>query len=128
MLNFPSNIAGTTGHHWTAAISMATPVARKGATQGAKVHAMTIIDLMMQPSLVSSAREYFTTVQGKLAKYQPLIRPEDKPAVWLNKETMDRFRPELKKHYYDPAKYKSYLEQLGVAYPPAMPPAPAAKP
>ena len=128
MLNFPSNIAGTTMHHWTAAIAMATPVAHKGATQGAKVHAMTIIDLMMQPSLVSSAREYFTTVQGKLAKYQPLIRPEDKPAVWLNKETMDRFRPELKKHYYDPATYKSYLEQLGVTYPPPMPPAPASKP
>jgi aminobenzoyl-glutamate utilization protein B len=31
---------------------------------------------------------------------------------------MDRFKPELAKYYYDPRKYKSYLEQLGVAYPP----------
>jgi len=38
---------------------------------------------------------------------------------------MDRFRPELRKFYYDPTRYKSYLEQLGVAYPPPMP---AAKP
>ena len=28
---------------------------------------------------------------------------------------------ELKKFYYDPTKYKTYLEQLGVAYPPPMP-------
>ena len=34
---------------------------------------------------------------------------------------MDRFKPELRKFYYDPAKYKTYLEQLGIAYPPPMP-------
>ena len=45
-----------------------------------------------------------------------------KPAVWLNKDAMDKYKPELKKFYYDPAKYKSYLEQLGVAYPPAVMP------
>ena len=28
---------------------------------------------------------------------------------------MEKFRPELKKYYYDPTKYKSYLEQLGIA-------------
>jgi hypothetical protein len=31
-LSFPSNIPGATGHHWTSAVSMATPVAHKGAT------------------------------------------------------------------------------------------------
>ena len=117
-LSFPSNIAGTTPHNWTAAIAMATPVAHKGATQGAKVHAMTVLDLMTRPELVKAARDYFQNVQGKQATYQPLIRPQDKPAIWLNKETMDKFRPELSKYYYDPAKYSSYLEQLGVAYPP----------
>jgi aminobenzoyl-glutamate utilization protein B len=30
---------------------------------------------------------------------------------------MDKFRPELKKYYYDPSKYKTYLEQLGIKYP-----------
>ena len=34
---------------------------------------------------------------------------------------MDRFRPALSKFYYDATKYKSYLEQLGVQYPPPMP-------
>jgi aminobenzoyl-glutamate utilization protein B len=117
-LGFPSNIAGTTGHHWTAAIAMATPVAHKGATQGAKVHAMTVLDLMTRPDLVTAARDYFQNVQGKQATYQPLIRPQDRPAVWLNRDTMERFRPELRKYYYDPSRYTSYLEQLGVPYPP----------
>ena len=117
-LAFPSNIAGTTAHHWTAAIAMATPVAHKGATQGAKVHAMTVLDLMTRPDLVKSARDYFQNVQGKQATYQPLIRPQDRPAIWLNRDTMERYRPELRKYYYEPSKYKWYLEQLGVPYPP----------
>ena len=45
------------------------------------------------------------------------LRPEDKPAIWLNKERMEKYRPEMKKYYYDPTKYKNYLEQLGIKYP-----------
>ena len=51
------------------------------------------------------------------AKYVPLMRPEDKPAIWLNEQTMAKYRPEMKKYYYDPTKYKTYLEQLGITYP-----------
>jgi aminobenzoyl-glutamate utilization protein B len=122
-LGFPSNIPGATGHHWSSAVAMATPVAHKGATQGAKVYAMTILDLLLRPELVTAARDYFENIQGKQGTYQPLLRPEDKPATWLNKDTMERFKPELRKFYYDPTRYSSYLEQLGVAYPPPMPPA-----
>jgi len=120
-LRFPSNIPGATGHHWTSAVAMATPVAHKGATQGAKVYAMTLLDLMMRPEVLKAAKDYFENVQQAPKKYRPLLRPEDKPAVWLNKNTMDKFKPELRKFYYDPTKYKSYLEQLGVQYPPPMP-------
>jgi aminobenzoyl-glutamate utilization protein B len=31
---------------------------------------------------------------------------------------MERFRPELRKLRYDPTRFKTYLEQLGVPYPP----------
>jgi aminobenzoyl-glutamate utilization protein B len=124
-LSFPSNVPGSITHNWTAAVASATPVAHKGATQGAKVHAMTVLDLMLRPELVAAAKDYFDNVQGKQRTYQPLIRPQDKPAIWMNKEVMDRFKPELKKFYYDPAKYKTYLDQLGVTYPPPMPPAAA---
>ena len=50
-------------------------------------------------------------------KYEPLIRPQDVPAIWLNQKIMDQYRTEMKKYYYDPSKYDTYLEQLGIKYP-----------
>ncbi|HET7925260.1 MAG TPA: amidohydrolase [Rhodanobacteraceae bacterium] len=126
-LAYPANVRGTTTHNWTAAIAMATPVAHKGTTQGAMVYAATIIDLVSRPDLVAAARDYFENVQGEYATYTPYIREGDEPVVTMNKDTMDRYRPELAKHYYDARRFKTYLEQLGVAYPPAMPP-PAGSP
>jgi aminobenzoyl-glutamate utilization protein B len=116
-LRFPSNIPGLPGHNWANAIAMATPIAHKGATAGAKVQAMTIMDLVLKPALVGEAWDYFRNVQTKEMKYVPLIRPGDKPAVDLNKAVMDKYRPEMKKYYFDPARYKTYLEQLGIQYP-----------
>jgi aminobenzoyl-glutamate utilization protein B len=116
-LNYPSNIQAGPGHNWANAISMATPIAHKGIQYGAKVMALTIIDLLTRPELVTQAWDYFNNVQTKNKKYVPLIRPEDQPAVWLNKERMEKYRPEMKKYYYDPSKYKTYLEQLGIKYP-----------
>jgi len=116
-LRFPSNIPDLPGHHWANAISMATPIAHKGVIAGAKVQAMTMVDLLMKPDLVQQAWDYFRNVQTKDTKYEPLLRPEDQPAVWLNKATMEKFRPEMKKYYYDPSRYKTYLDQLGIKYP-----------
>jgi aminobenzoyl-glutamate utilization protein B len=116
-LRYPSNIPGLPGHNWANAISMATPIAHKGVTAGAKVQAMTMIDLLTKPALVQEAWDYFRNVQTKETKYEPLIRPDDKPAIELNKGTMDKYREQMKKYYYDPTKYKTYLEQLGIAYP-----------
>ena len=56
-------------------------------------------------------------MQTKTQKYTPLIRPDDKPATWLNEETMARYRPAMRKYYYDPTRYKTYLDQLGIKYP-----------
>jgi aminobenzoyl-glutamate utilization protein B len=116
-LRFPSNIPGLPGHNWANAIAMATPIAHKGATAGAKVQAMTMIDLLTKPALVQQAWDYFRTVQTKTMKYEPLIRAEDKPAIELNRAIMERYRPEMRKYYYDPSRYKTYLEQLGIQYP-----------
>jgi aminobenzoyl-glutamate utilization protein B len=35
----------------------------------------------------------------------------------MNKTMMEKYRPEMKKFYYDPSKFKTYLEQLGIKYP-----------
>ncbi len=116
-LRYPSNIPGLPGHNWTDAISMATPIAHKGATAGAKVIAMTLIDLLTKPELVEQAGKYFREVQTKDTKYQPLISADDKPQLWLNKRTMETYREQMRKYYYDPTKYDTYLEQLGIKYP-----------
>ena len=71
---------------------MATPIAHKGVTAGAKVLAMTMVDLLTQPALVRQAWEYFRDVQTKETKYQPLISAQDQPAIWCNKKTMDEYR------------------------------------
>jgi aminobenzoyl-glutamate utilization protein B len=116
-LSYPANMQAGPGHNWANAISMATPIAHKGVSYGAKVQAMTVLDLVTRPELVSQAWDYFNNVQTKNTKYTPLIRSEDKPAIWLNEQTMAKYRPEMKKYYYDPTKYKTYLDQLGIKYP-----------
>jgi aminobenzoyl-glutamate utilization protein B len=115
-LRYPSNIPSLPGHNWSNAIAMATPIAHKGVTAGAKAQAMTVLDLLLRPELVEKAWVYFRDVQTKDVKYKPFIKDEP-PATHLNVGTMERFRPELRKYYYDPAKYKTYLEQLGIQYP-----------
>jgi aminobenzoyl-glutamate utilization protein B len=116
-LRFPSNIPGLPGHNWANSIAMATPIAHQGATAGAKVAAATVLDFLLRPELVQQAWDEFRNVQTKDQKYQPLIRPEDRPATWLNQDILARYRPEMRKYYYDSSKYQTYLEQLGVAYP-----------
>lgn len=116
-LRYPSNIPGLPGHNWSNAIAMATPIAHKGVTAGAKVVAMTLIDLLTKPELVEQSWKYFREVQTKDRKYQPLISADDAPPIWLNKRTMDTYREQMRKYYYDPSKYDTYLEQLGVKYP-----------
>lgn len=116
-LRFPSNIPGLPGHHWANAIAMATPIAHKGVTSGAKVEAMTILDFLLQPELVDQAWDYFNNVQTKEETYKPMITADDAPPIYLNEEIMKKFRPELEKFYYDETKYGTYLEQLGVTYP-----------
>ena len=116
-LRYPANIQAGPGHNWANAISMATPIAHKGVVAGAKVQALTVLDILLHPELVQKAWDYFKNVQTKDVQYKAFIRPDDVPALWLNKKIMDRYRPEMKKMYYDPSKYGTYLEQLGIKYP-----------
>jgi aminobenzoyl-glutamate utilization protein B len=116
-LNFPANFQAGPGHNWANAIAMATPIAHKGVIAGAKVQAMTVLDVLMRPEVVTQAWDYFKNVQTKNVTYTPLIRPQDTPATWLNEATMAKYRAEQKKYYYDPTKYKTYLDQLGIKYP-----------
>jgi aminobenzoyl-glutamate utilization protein B len=116
-LMFPANVPGTPGHNWADGIAMATPLAHKGTTAGAKALALTMLDVLLTPKLVADARDYYQNVQTKTIKYEPFVRPEDKPAIELNGPILAKYRDQMKPFYYDPSKYSSYLEQLGVKYP-----------
>ncbi|MGD8868179.1 MAG: amidohydrolase, partial [Gemmatimonadales bacterium] len=83
-LRFPSNAPGLPGHHWSSAVAMATPIAHKGATAGAKVMAMTTLELFLRPELVDQAWQYFRDEQTKEMTYTPLISEDDQPAIDLN--------------------------------------------
>jgi len=120
-LRFPSNIPSLPGHNWANAISMATPIAHKGALAGAKVQALTLLDILLTPKVVADAWDYFNNVQTKTVKYTPFIRPSDQPPIWLNADIMAKYKPQLQKFYYDPKKYNTYLEQLGIEYPTVRP-------
>jgi len=116
-LRYPSNIPGLPGHNWANGISMASPIAHKGGVAGAKVQALTLLDILLKPQLVADAWDYFNNVQTKETKYKTFLGPNDGPPIWLNEDIMARYRPEMRKYYYDPTKFKSYLEQLGIKYP-----------
>ena len=116
-LRFPSNIPGLQGHHWSNAITMATPIAHKGVTAGAKVEAMTVIDFLTQPELVKQAWDYFNNVQSKETTYKPMVGADDLPPIYLNEDKQSQFRARLEQFYYDETKYNTYLEQLGIKYP-----------
>ena len=120
-LRFPSNIPGGPGHNWANGIAMATPIAHKGAVAGAEVQARTLLDLLLQPELVEEAWTYFNDVQTAETQYIPFIAETDEPAIWLNEEIMARWRPEMRQYYYDPSRYSTYLEQLGIEYPTVRP-------
>ena len=78
---------------------------------------MTGIDLLLREELVGQSWDYFRTVQTASRKYESLLAPTDLPDTTMNARTMAQYRPALAKFYYDPTKYKTYLEQLGIAYP-----------
>ena len=122
-LRYPANIPGGPGHNWADGVAMATPIAHKGVVAGAKAQAMTMLDILTNPEIVTKAWDYFNNVQTKTVKYKSFIRDGDVPSTFLNVKIMEKYRPLMKPMYYDPSKYDTYLEQLGIQYPTVRPPA-----
>ncbi len=116
-LRFPANVDGLQFHHWSSAMAMATPIAHKGSTAGAKVVAATMLDLLTDPELVRDSWAYFRDVQTADEQYVPFIGSDDPPAIDKNAEIMGEFKERLREFYYDPSQYDTYLEQLGIDYP-----------
>ncbi len=114
-LRYPANIPHLPGHNWANAVAMATPIAHKGTTAGAKAQALTALELLRSPDLVKQAKAYFAE-QTRQTRYVPLVGPQDRPPIEINRDKMERHRPALRRTYYDPRRHRTYLEQLGIKY------------
>ncbi len=116
-LRYPANIPGLPGHNWSSGIASATPIAHKGVVAGAKVQAMTILDLLTRPELITQSWDYFNNVQTKDVKYIPFIKKDTPAPTFLNESILSKYREQMKKFYYDPTRFPTYLDQLGIKYP-----------
>ena len=116
-MRYPANMPGGPGHNWANGIAMATPIAHKGSLAGAQAQALTLLDLFLDGQTVEAAWDYFNDVQSTEATYTPFITEDDQPAIWLNEDIMARWRERMRPFYYDPSRFDSYLEQLGIEYP-----------
>ncbi|MEM8525424.1 MAG: hypothetical protein AAGG68_12360 [Bacteroidota bacterium] len=46
-----------------------------------------------------------------------MVTEDDSPAIYLNTDSIEEYRPQLEKFYYDEKRYETCLEQLGIEYP-----------
>ncbi len=107
------------GHHWSAGIAPATPIAHKGIAAATKVLVATYVDLATKPERLAVIKQGFATQLAGYPKWKSLIPPFADPPIHLNKDEMARYREKLKPFEYDPNSKQSYLEMMKIAYPPA---------
>ena len=94
-IRFPVVVPGVQAHHWTAGITPTMSIAHKGAVVGAKVMAASILDLLTSPELRAAAKKQFDE-DTKDMKYFSLLPPGAKPPLDLNREIMEKYRPDEK--------------------------------
>src|SRR5262249_5329582 len=97
-IRFPVVVPGVQAHHWTAGITPTMSIAHKGAVVGAKVMAASILDLMTSSELRAAAKKQFDE-DTKDMKYFSLLPPGANPTLDLNREIMEKYRPEMRKFY-----------------------------
>lgn len=90
-LNFPGNVPGAIGHHWSTVTAGYGSAAWKGVNTGAKVMAATALDLMTKPKMLDEIKEEFREY-SKEHPYKSFLPEGAKPPVDLNKELMEKFR------------------------------------
>jgi aminobenzoyl-glutamate utilization protein B len=73
-------------------------IAHKGMVVGAKVLAVSVLDLLTSADLLQKAKAQFAE-DTKETKYFSLLPPDAKPPLDLNREMMEKYRPEMRKFY-----------------------------
>jgi aminobenzoyl-glutamate utilization protein B len=97
-LDFSAAIPGVSPHNWQAAVAKTSSIAHKGSVAGAKVLATSMLDLLTSPELLQRAKDQFQA-DTKGTEYFSLLPAETKPPLDMNRDMMEKFRPEMRKHY-----------------------------
>jgi aminobenzoyl-glutamate utilization protein B len=98
VLYFPASVPGINYHNWPAAVTPTSTIAHKGMVAGSKALAGAILDFLTKPKLIKQARAEFDQATTEM-KYFDVLPADAKPPLDLNKETMERYRPEMSKFY-----------------------------
>ena len=123
-LNYPANMRRAPGHNWANAVVDGDADRAQGRRLPARrSQAMTVLDLLMRPELVAQAWDYFNNVQTKDDEVHSRSSRPERQAGDLAERGDDGAGTgrRCEKYYFDPTKYKTYLEQLGISIRPCAP-------
>ena len=95
---FPASVPGISYHNWVAGVTPTMSMSHKGQVAGAKVLAASVLDLLTDPALLARAKAQFEQ-DTKAVQYAPFLPASAKPPLDLNRDMMDKYRAEMKKHY-----------------------------
>ena len=99
-LNFPGNVPGAIGHHWSTVTAGYGSAAWKGLNAGAKVIAATALDLITKPKLLEEIKKEFTEY-SKEHPYKSFLPEGAKPPLDLNRELMEKYRGAMSEAHED---------------------------
>lgn len=97
-VSFPGNVPNVPYHHWAAGAALAMSIGHKGAVAGAKALAASVVDFLRDPSLVEAAKASFREEIGDTT-YETMLAPGQTPPLDLNRDAMERYREQLRRHY-----------------------------
>lgn len=93
-LNFPGQVPGAIGHHWSTVTAGYGSAAWKGLNTGAKVIAATALDLLTKPKMLQEIKQEFDEYSKK-HPYKSFLPEGAKPPLELNRELMEKYRSSM---------------------------------
>jgi aminobenzoyl-glutamate utilization protein B len=93
-LNFPGEVPGSIGHHWSLVTCNYGPTAWKGLNTGAKIMAATALDLLTKPDVLEGIKSEFLK-QSRDHPYKSLLPEGTKPPLYLNGDLMNKYRDQM---------------------------------
>lgn len=99
-IQFPGQVPGAIGHHWSSVATNYGSTAWKGLNAGAKAMAASAIDLLTKPEELKKLRVEFEAFI-KENPYKPFLPADAVVPLDLNEELMKKWRPLMEKLYLE---------------------------